>query len=83
MEASDILAYVHRDWQRVADAKTAFWLETKRGLAPDDALTIGGLLYKQVRRARPDWLGEADRSADLAVHVRVTEALRAVFNRPV
>jgi len=79
---SDILAYVHRDWQRVADAKTAFWLERKRDLAPEDVLAIGDQLRQHAQAVRPDWPSEAERAADLAVHVRVTEALRAVSIRP-
>jgi hypothetical protein len=82
VERSDILAYVHRDWQRLADAKMAFWLDRKHDLGPDDILAIGDQLRQHARAVRPDWPSEAERAADLAVHLRVTEALRAVSSRP-
>jgi hypothetical protein len=77
----DVLAFAHRDWARVAEAKTAFWRERKRILTPAGILAIGEQLRQHARAVRPDWPSTADRETDLAVHLRVTEALRAVSSR--
>jgi len=82
VERSDILAFVHRDWQRLAGSKTAFWLDRTRDLAPEDFLAVGDQLRRYARAVRPDWPNDAERAADLAVHLRVTGALRAVSSRP-
>jgi len=77
----DLLAFAHRDWSLVAEAKAEFWQDCKRHRTPDDILAIGEQLRQHVRAVRPDWPSESERAADLAVHLRVTEALRAVSPR--
>ncbi|HEY3383100.1 MAG TPA: hypothetical protein VGK32_15120 [Vicinamibacterales bacterium] len=74
----DLLAFAHRDWSLVAEAKAEFWRDRKRDRTADDTLAIGEQLRQHARAVRPDWPTESERAADLAVHLRVTEALRAV-----
>jgi hypothetical protein len=78
VERDDIVAFVRRDWVRTAEAKTEFWRHRKLGLTPDAMLAVGEQLRQHALAVRPDWPSESDRAADLAVHLRVTEALRAV-----
>jgi hypothetical protein len=78
----DILAFAHRDWQRLARAKDEHWLSLKQSMTPDEILALCDSLRQHARTLRPDWPGESDRAEDLAVHLRVAEALRAVSVRP-
>lgn len=39
---------------------------------------MGAELFAYARGVRPDWPGAEDRAEDVAVHLRVSEALRAV-----
>jgi hypothetical protein len=82
MDREAILAFVRRDWAMVAESKTRYWLDRKRGLSAADILAIGDQLRRHALAVRADWPTEADRAADLAVHERVAEALRAVSSRP-
>lgn len=81
MDRKDIVEFARRDWARIADAKTDVWLSRKRSSAPADLLAMGDQLRRHARAMRPDWPSEADRAADLAVHQRVAEALRATGSR--
>jgi hypothetical protein len=82
VNSDDILAFARRDWQRLAEAKTEYWLSLKRSMAPDDVLALCDDLRKHARSVRPDWPSESDRADDLAVHVRVSAALRDVSLLP-
>jgi hypothetical protein len=83
VDRDDILAYARRDWSLVAEAKDDFWITRKRALTAAEVLAVGDELRRHASALRPDWPTPADREADLAVHLRVTEALRAVSSRPV
>jgi hypothetical protein len=78
MNGDDIRAFAHRDWAAIEDEKARFWVERKRSMTAADALAAGESLRLHARRVKPDWPDQAERDADLAVHLRVTEALRAV-----
>lgn len=78
MDRNAIRAFVRRDWARVEDAKAAYWKERKRGRSAAEVLATGADLLAYARSLRPDWPGARDRAEDLAVHLRVSEALRAV-----
>lgn len=82
VDRDDILAFARRDWSQVAAAKAGFWRDQKRELSALEMLALGDELRLHAQRVRPDWPTEADRAADLAVHHRVAEALRAVVIRP-
>jgi hypothetical protein len=79
----DILAFANRGWGLLAEAKTRSWKERKHGLSPGQMLDLGDELRQHARAIRPDWPSPSEREDDLAVHVRVSEALRAVANRAV
>lgn len=83
MNRQDILAFVQRDWALLAEAKTRSWIERKRNLSPEQVLNLADQLRQHARAVRPDWPSQAERDEDLAVHVRVSEALRAVSSRAV
>ena len=77
------MACANRDWALLAQAKEQSWIERKRGLSPEQILHVGAQLRQHVRTVRPDWPSQSERDEDMAVHVRVSEALRAVAGRSV
>ena len=78
MERGDIRAFAERDWQRVAAAKTAYWLDQKRGRTAAQILAAGDALRRHALTMRPDWPSARERADDLEMHRQVAEALRAV-----
>jgi hypothetical protein len=74
----DSRAFARRDWAAIADAKAAFWASRKPSMTPVEALEIAEMLRQHVLRVQPNWPDDAEREADLAVHVRVSAVLRAV-----
>ena len=82
VDRNDVLAFARRDWERLAESKMAYWLTHKSGLSASQILEAGDGLRRHAQAVRPDWPSAADRAADLAVHVRVSETLRAVACRP-
>jgi hypothetical protein len=78
MNRADIRSFVGRDWSAVERMKARFWLDERRRLTPTDVLAIGDDLRRHVRSLRPDWPDAVEQAADRAVHLRVSEALRAV-----
>ena len=82
MDRDAILAFARRDWAMVGEAKARYWLARKRDLSAAGLLSVSDQLRRHALAVRPDWPSDADRAEDLAVHERVTEALRAVSARP-
>lgn len=78
MDPSAIRAFVRRDSAGIDDAKTACWKEQKQARSTAELLAMGAELFAYARGVRPDWPGAEDRAEDVAVHLRVSEALRAV-----
>ena len=78
MRAEDLRRFALRDWESVAALKAEYWVAEKRRLGAEGALRIGDRLREQVRALRPDWPDDAEREADLAHHVRLSQALRSV-----
>jgi hypothetical protein len=78
MERSDLIAYARRPWGLLAEADAEHWLARKRELGPAEGSRMAGELYALVTLQRPDWPCREERDADLAIHVRVSEALRSV-----
>jgi len=78
VDPNAIRAFVRRDWARIDKAKTACWQEQKRARSAADLLAMGAELFAYARGVRPGWPRAEDRAEDLAVHLRVSEALRAV-----
>lgn len=78
MKREDIRAFAGRDWAAIAEAKARFWAERKRSMTPDEALATAEMLRQHVLRVKPGWPDAEERAADLALHARISEALRAV-----
>jgi hypothetical protein len=78
VRAEDLRRFALRDWESVAALKAEYWVAEKRRLGAEGALRIGDRLREQVRALRPDWPDDAEREADLAHHVRLSQALRSV-----
>ena len=78
MNGDDIRAFLSRDWAAIDEEKARFWVERGRQMTAAEALAAAEALRLHVRRVHPGWPDQAGRDADVAVHVRVTEALRAV-----
>ncbi|MCC6846921.1 MAG: hypothetical protein IT294_00370 [Deltaproteobacteria bacterium] len=74
----DIRAFAQRDWRAIADAKRDAWLELRRCHGPATALALADELRRQACLLHPGWPSAQDRAEDLAVHVRVAEALQRV-----
>jgi hypothetical protein len=78
MLEADIRAFARRDWAALDESKARFWAARKRAMTAGDALELGDALRRHAQRLRPDWPDAGERAADLTLHARVAEALRAV-----
>lgn len=76
MSRTDVTGLLERDWGLVERLKTDFWIEQKAALSPSAALRLGDELRRYVQAVRPDWPDSAERDAYLAIHARISEALR-------
>ena len=76
MRNEDIIAFVQRDWDAIAEHKQRYWAEN--AMTADERLRIADELRRHARALHPDWPTRAQREEDLATHVRVGEALRRV-----
>src|SRR3954454_4754748 len=74
----DVLAFVQRDWNAIAELKRRRWSELKLQMTAADALAVGDELRHHVSTLRSDWPTEEDRQKDLAAHIRLSEMLRRV-----
>lgn len=68
-------AFVRRDWAAIARAKDACFRD---GPSPTERLRIASALWEHARALHPGWPSEAQRDADRANHLRVSDALRRV-----
>ena len=78
MKREDIRAFAGRDWAAIAEAKAAFWAGRKRSMTAEEALVTAEMLRQHALQVKPGWPDADERAADLAFHVRISEALRAV-----
>jgi Arc/MetJ-type ribon-helix-helix transcriptional regulator len=78
MSRDDLVRFARRDWAAVAAAKEAQWLRQKAAMSPADGLEMSDVMRRYARAISPEWPTQADREADLSVHHRVGQALRAV-----
>ena len=81
MNPADLRAFACRDWALIAAAKTECRMEQKRGLPLADILELADQLRRHAMAIRPGWPGADEQTEDLVVHLRVSEALRAVAVR--
>ena len=78
MRREDIRTFATRDWAAIADTKARFWAERKRSMTAAEALATAEMLRQHTCQVKPGWPDADERAADMALHVRVSEALRAV-----
>jgi hypothetical protein len=78
---ADIRAFVGRDWAAIDGSKARFWARRKQVMSAGDSLGVGDALRRHAQALRPGWPDAAERDADLAMHARVSGALRAVTLR--
>ena len=78
MTKDDLVRFARRDWASVEASKAAYWVERKRVMTPDEALQVADDLRRHAQAVRPDWPSEAERAADHAAHLRLSDLLRAV-----
>ena len=78
MRREDVLAYLNRDRTLVEESRAAHWASVKRRHGAVEGLRIAEALRLAAVALRPEWPTPADRALDLAVHERVSEALRRV-----
>ena len=68
--------FLERDWRLIQQAKSDFHAAQKAAMTPSAAIRLGDELHRFARTMKPDWPNPAERAADLATHVRVSEMLR-------
>jgi hypothetical protein len=71
----DVRAYVHRDWDAVAASKTAYWADRFRREGWLRAWNAADALLLDMRRVRPDYPDEDERTLDRSSHLRMRELL--------
>jgi hypothetical protein len=74
----DIRAYAERDWAALAREKLRHSVEQKAGMSAARALAVSEALRRHATCVKPGWPDESERAADLAVHLRISKAFRAV-----
>lgn len=79
MNEADIRSFAGRDWAAIERQKARYWAGRKHTMTAAGALELGDVLRRHALGLKPDWPDAAERAADLAVHVRVAETLRAVL----
>jgi hypothetical protein len=70
-----------RDWALVSRSTAEYWRTWKRRHGAAGGVRMADQLRLQVLAQHPRWPTAAERSEDLAVHLRVAEALRSVRAR--
>jgi hypothetical protein len=74
----ELIRFARRDWAAVAQAKQLHWLRWKAAMTPMDLWRLSDELRLHARATARRDSSQADRLADLSVHHRVAQALRAV-----
>jgi hypothetical protein len=74
----DVLAFVHRDWNAIAELKRRRWTDQKSRMTPAEALSVGDELRHHASALLPGWPTEEERQKDIATHIRVSEMLGRV-----
>lgn len=78
MDPASWREYAARDRSAPAALKSAHWRDRKALLGPGEALRVADELRRYYAWLHPGWPDEAERAADLAMHIRVGEVLRSV-----
>ena len=78
MSADDLRRFTQRDWAAIARAKERHWLRQRSRMTITERWERADELLRHARTVQRDKPGISDRSADVDVHRRVGQALRAV-----
>ena len=78
VRSQDIAGFARRDWDALAASKDEQWLAERRRRGVAWCVRVADDLRRQVLGQRPAWPSPEERDEDLAVHLRVTGALRRV-----
>lgn len=68
-----------RDWSLLAESKAEAW-RASSGATPSERVRVVDELREFARRTVTDWPQDSERAADLAMHERLAELLRACPN---
>jgi len=71
----DVRAYAQRAWHVLTELERDHWARELSEHGPLATLEASQALWAHMRRVRPDWPTETDRSADLAHHVVLKQAI--------
>jgi hypothetical protein len=82
LDRAAILAYRDRAWDRLRDAKGAYWRATlaRGGMAESERVLES--LRRQVQALDPSWPTQSQREEDLQTHQRVARALARTAQTP-
>lgn len=78
MDPGAIREFASRDRKVLEELKDAHWRGVKARLGPAEALHVADGLRQWYIARHPGWPDERSREEDLAVHIRVSEALRSI-----
>lgn len=78
MSRDDLVRFARRDWAAVAAAKEQQWLRQKSAMSPADVLEMSDVMRRHAQAVCSAWPTQVEREADLRLHHRVGQALRAV-----
>jgi len=81
VNAADLVRFARRDWDALAESKTAHWRAVKSELGEGAGICIGDALRRSAQAQNPGWPGDDDRARDLESHARVADALERVHGR--
>lgn len=77
-DAEALRDFAQRERRPLAGLKADHWRDRKERLGAGEALRVAEALRQWCLGRQPGWPGPGEREADLAVHVRVGEALRSI-----
>jgi hypothetical protein len=78
LRRDDLLAYLRRDWDSLAEANAEHWAAVRRRFGPSEGVRVAAMLRLQALAEHPEWPTADQREEDLACHVRVVGILARV-----
>lgn len=75
MNPEDVRAFVQRDWDAVAASKIAYWADRFRQEGWRPAWNAADALLVDMRRLRPDYPDDDERTLDFSAHVTLRSRL--------
>jgi hypothetical protein len=78
VKREDLVEFSRRPRGGVDETRAEYWMSFTQSHGPAAALRIADELRRYVQLLRPDWPTAEDRAADLATHMRLSDAFRRV-----